>query len=122
MTINMTFNSYEEVVEFAKKIAGNTVDSKAIATTVKETKTTKKQEVAAEPTQEEPTELVKEDNPTGRQYSLEDVRVTLGALQKAGKRDQVKELLQSFGAAKLPEVNPDDYPAIMVKAGELDAQ
>lgn len=55
------------------------------------------------------------------QYTLEDVRAALGALQKAGKKEQVKELLQSFGAAKLPEVDPADYPALMQKAGELDA-
>ena len=64
-----------------------------------------------EPVKEEPV----------KEYTLEDVRAKLGALQKAGHRDEVKAMLRSVGAEKLPEVDPKDYAALMQKAGELDA-
>lgn len=118
MTINMTFNSYEEVVEFANKIAAGQTTVPAATSEVKVMPTSKKEEPKA--AKEAPVPTAAE--PTGEQeYTLEDVRATLGALQKAGKKEQVKEILQSFGAAKLPEVDPADYPALMQKAGELDA-
>lgn len=52
-------------------------------------------------------------------HTLEEVRATLAALNKAGKRAQVKALLQEFGTEKLTEVNPDDFPALMKKAATL---
>ena len=52
-------------------------------------------------------------------YTLVDVRAKLGELQKSGKRDQVKELLKSFEAAKLSDVPEEKYAELMEKAGEL---
>ena len=52
-------------------------------------------------------------------HTLEEVRATLAALNKAGKRAQVKALLQEFGTEKLTEVNPEDFPALMKKAAAL---
>lgn len=51
--------------------------------------------------------------------TIETVRATLAALTKAGKRAEVKALLQEFGTDKLPEVKPEDYPALMAKAAQL---
>lgn len=127
MTINMTFTSFEEIVEFARKMAaGQAVpegekETEIIAPVKKEAavkkENTQKAPVKEEPKEEEP----KEETAEEAVYSLEDVRATLGALQKAGKKEQVRALLQEFGAAKLPEVDPADYPALMKKAGELNA-
>ena len=122
MTINMTFTSFEEIVEFARKMAaGQAVpegekETKIIAPVKKEA-AVKKENTQKAPVKEEP----KEETAEEAVYSLEDVRATLGALQKAGKKEQVRALLQEFGAAKLPEVDPADYPALMKKAGELNA-
>ena len=114
MTITMTFANYEEVVEFARKIAAEQkvpAGEKEIDVVQESKKITKKETV-----KEEPKETEEEQS-----YTLEDVRATLGALQKAGKKEQVRAMLQEFGAAKLPEVDPSDYPALMKKAGELNA-
>lgn len=121
MTINATFEGYEDMLDFAKKLTAGCQAQIPEKTVVKEEKPVKKTKPAAEP-EKEP-EVKTEEAPAVEesQYTLEDVRAALGALQKAGKKEQVKELLQSFGAAKLPEVDPADYPALMKKAGELDA-
>lgn len=52
-------------------------------------------------------------------FTLVDVRAKLADLQKSGKREGVKNLLKSFGAAKLSDVPEDKYGELMKKAGEL---
>lgn len=54
-----------------------------------------------------------------RFYTLEEVRATLAALNKAGKRAQVKTLLQEFGTEKLTEVDPGYFTELMKKAAAL---
>ena len=51
--------------------------------------------------------------------TLEDVRAALARKSRAGMTAQVKELLKKYGAAKLSEVKPDDYAALMEEAEEL---
>lgn len=131
MTINMTFTSFEEIVEFARKMAaGQAVpegekETKIIAPVKKEAsvkkENTQKAPVKEEPAEALPWEETAETAAEEKTYTLEDVRAALGALQKAGKKEQVRALLQEFGAAKLPEVDPADYPVLMKKAGELNA-
>ncbi len=120
MKIVAEFSSFEDMESFCRNVV-----AKGIEAVVKETvakKAPKKETKAEEPEpakDETPAEEpVKEEAP---KYTLEDVRAALGALQKAGKRDEVKAILQSFGAAKLPEIAEEDYPAIMEKVGELNA-
>ena len=74
---------------------------------------------AAKPTQ--PVEVSPQQTFTAEAntHTLEEVRATLAALNKAGKRAQVKALLQEFGTEKLTEVNPDNFPALMKKAAAL---
>ena len=124
MTINATFNDYEDMLDFAKKLTAGGQVQPTEKTAVKEEKPVKKAKPVAEPEKEpevKPEEVPAVEESQEVQYTLEDVRAALGVLQKAGKKEQVKELLQSFGAAKLPEVDPADYPALMQKAGELNA-
>jgi len=54
-----------------------------------------------------------------KNYTMEDVRAVLAALNKAGKRAEVKELLASFGVDKLSEIPKERYGEVMAKAGEL---
>jgi len=51
--------------------------------------------------------------------SLVEVRAKLSALSQAGKKDDIAALIATFGAAKLTEVKPEDYPALLAKAEKL---
>lgn len=127
MKIVAEFNSLEEMEQFCKSVAApglvNTFHAAEKAEDKPKAEKKKLEPAKAEPTKEaeEPVkeEPVKEE--PVKEYTLEDVRAKLGALQKAGHRDEVKAMLRSVGAEKLPEVDPKDYAALMQKAGELDA-
>lgn len=127
MQITATFESIEEMQGFARQIAGETDEPvKAEKPEVKPVKA-QKPDPKVEPrgTQEQPNEpepQATEETGAGQEetaYTLEEVRAKLAELQKAGKRAEVKELLGSFGVAKLSELPPAKYAALMVKAGEL---
>ena len=51
--------------------------------------------------------------------SIEAVRLKLAELVQAGKQAEVKQLLESFGAAKLSDVPPERYGELLAKAGEI---
>lgn len=130
MKINFEFDSIEEMMEFAEKLG-----SKETTDNPREAVVSAKQEMPVEEKdkpvkQDEPKivpESVKQEAPAAeepvkdepKKYTLVEVREKLSELQKAGKRDKVKELLNSFGASKLPEVPEDKYAELMEKAGEL---
>ena len=132
MKIVAEFNSLEEMEQFCKSVAApGLVNTFHAAEKAEDKPKAEKKKLepakaepakeAEEPAKEEPVkeEPVKEE--PVKEYTLEDVRAKLGALQKAGHRDEVKAMLRSVGAEKLPEVDPKDYAALMQKAGELDA-
>src|SRR5690606_31907676 len=48
--------------------------------------------------------------------SLEQVREKLAALAKAGKQEQVKELITSYGVSKLTEIPAEKYAELLEKA------
>lgn len=128
MKIVVEFNSLEEMDQFCNGVAiGPGILEKAkVVTSAAEKQETKKKGKAAkeEPAPAEPEAQEQEESVAQepeQEYTLEDVRAKLGALQKAGRREEVKALLKSVGADKLPEVDPKDYPVLMQKAGELDA-
>lgn len=127
MQITATFESIEEMQSFARQIAGETDEPvKAEKPEVKQVKAQKLDpQVEPRGTQEHPNEpepQATEETGAGQEetaYTLEEVRAKLAELQKAGKRAEVKELLGSFGVAKLSELPPAKYAVLMVKAGEL---
>lgn len=51
--------------------------------------------------------------------SLDDVRAKLAALAQAGKQEEVKALIASFGASKLTEIPAERYREVMQKASEI---
>ena len=59
------------------------------------------------------------DQGSEKVYTLVEVRAELSALSKAGKKEAVQALLSEFGAEKLTEIKPEDYAALMAKAGDL---
>ena len=69
--------------------------------------------VTAEPKKEEPPKQPE------KKYTLEDVRKALAEKSSAGFTDQVRELLEKHGGAKLSAIDPAEYPAIMEEAKEI---
>jgi len=51
--------------------------------------------------------------------TLETVRAKLTAISQSGKKTEVAALIGEFGVAKLTEVKPEDYAALMAKAEAL---
>ena len=50
---------------------------------------------------------------------VENVRAVLSEISRAGKTTEMKSLLGKFGAAKLSEVDPKDYAALLTAAKEV---
>ena len=48
--------------------------------------------------------------------TMDDVQAMLGKLVNAGKREEVKELISSFGASRLSEIPAEKYNELMKKA------
>lgn len=55
-------------------------------------------------------------------YTLETVRAKLAALSQSGKQKEVKAIIESFGVAKLTDIPAENYPEVMRKAAELEAE
>lgn len=55
-----------------------------------------------------------------KKVELEDVRKVLTDKSRAGFTSEVKELLKKHGANKLSEINPDEYEALIVEAGNIN--
>lgn len=51
--------------------------------------------------------------------TLEQVRAVLAEKSRAGHTAEVRELLVRHGAAKLSEIDPAEYPALLKEAEEL---
>ena len=51
--------------------------------------------------------------------TIEQVRAVMAEKSQAGLTGKVKELLESFGAAKLSAVDPKDYADLLAAAKEL---
>ena len=52
--------------------------------------------------------------------TFEEVRTRLAELSRDGKTAKVRQLIAKFGATKLSEVDPKNYPAIMEGAVEIE--
>lgn len=57
--------------------------------------------------------------PDAHVYTLEEVRAILMAKNRAGFKEEVKALLHSHGADRLPDINPSEYAALVAEAEEL---
>lgn len=56
---------------------------------------------------------------TKNPVTIEQVRAVMAEKSQAGLTAKVKELLESFGVAKLSAVNPEDYEALLEAAKEI---
>jgi len=51
--------------------------------------------------------------------AIEDVRAVMAQKTQEGKSQEIKELLQKYGAVKLSAVDPEHYPALLKEAKVL---
>ena len=61
------------------------------------------------------------EKPEEAQPTLEEVRKVLAELSRDGHTDEVRELINAYGAKKLSEVDPKDYASILWEAGRIGA-
>jgi hypothetical protein len=57
--------------------------------------------------------------PDEKPITLEAVRAVLAEKSRAGHTAKVRELLEKHGAAKLSEIDPVEYPALLTEAEVL---
>ena len=75
---------------------------------------------AAAPAADEASAPAAEEKPTDVAIpKLEDVRAVLAEISRKGKTAEMKALLTKFGAAKLSDINPSDYPSLLAAAKEV---
>ena len=60
-----------------------------------------------------------ESKPTSKPLTLEDVRAVLAEKSRNGHAAKIRELLEKHGAAKLSEIDPQKYSALLAEAEVL---
>ena len=60
-----------------------------------------------------------ESNPTSKPLTLEEVRAVLAEKSRNGHTAKIRELLEKYGAAKLSEIDPQKYAALLAEAEVL---
>ena len=56
---------------------------------------------------------------TPKAITLEEVRAVLAEKSRAGHTAKVRELLEKYGATKLSEIEPSQYPSLLAEAEVL---
>lgn len=65
------------------------------------------------------TSVLPELIPTSKPLTLEDVRAVLAEKSRNGHTAKIRELLEKYGAAKLSEIDPKKYDALLAEAEVL---
>ena len=65
------------------------------------------------------TSVQPESKPTSKPLTLEDVRAVLAEKSRNGHTAKIRELLEKHGAAKLSEIAPQKYAALLAEAEVL---
>ena len=65
------------------------------------------------------TSVQPESKPTSKPLTQEDVRAVLAEKSRNGHTAKVRELLEKHGAAKLSEIDPQKYAALLAEAEVL---
>ena len=60
-----------------------------------------------------------ESKPPSKPLTLEDVRAVLAEKSRNGHTAKIRELLEKHGAAKLSEIDPQKYSALLAEAEVL---
>ena len=115
MTIQVNVESYDELVEFARKLLEPTLKEPAV-----DTRPVPAVDVTPEPVplpEPEP-EPVPFEEPE-KTYTITEVRAYLGNLRKAGKKEEVTQLISDMGYEKFTQVPEERYAELMKRAEEL---
>ena len=78
-------------------------------------------ETPEEPKPAEADEKPQAEKPEEAQPTLEEVRKVLAELSRDGHTDEVRALINAYGAKRLYEVDPKDYASILWEAGRFGA-
>ena len=65
------------------------------------------------------TSILPESKPTSKPLTLEEVRAVLAEKSRNGHTAKIRELLEKHGAAKLSEIDPQKYAALLAEAEVL---
>ena len=65
------------------------------------------------------TSVQPESKPTSKPLTLEEVRAVLAEKSRNGHTAKIRELLEKHGAAKLSEIAPQKYAALLAEAEVL---
>ena len=65
------------------------------------------------------TSVQPESKPTSKPLTLEEVRAVLAEKSRNGHTAKIRELLEKHGAAKLSEIDPQKYAALLAEAEVL---
>ena len=106
MKINVTFDSIDEMKDFAVKIGAESKKGMDISKDKKKP-STKVMEVKPEGPKNKP------------KYTLTDIRAAAAEKLQEGKNTQVKELLESFEVNAVSKIPEDKFDEFMEKVGEL---
>lgn len=108
MTINLTFNDYEEMETFCGAIvAKNAIQETKTAEAPAKKKPAKKVEEAKVPEEELPWSI-----------SIEEVRKAAGEYIKSHGKDALLDVLKEWNAKNITALAEEHYAAFMKKVGE----
>ena len=118
MTMTVTFNSFDEMVDFAKNLAGQGHESVKQPTFVQEPAQPAAPMVPTTPVTSVPTAV-----PTSTHtYTPDDLAKAAMLLMDSGKQQELIALLGQFGAAAIPELRPEQYGAFATALRGMGAQ
>lgn len=116
--VKMFVDLVDALRTIAKTIEVETKDDGTVDAVIQETEQLKKEE-GAKKVKRNLDAFQKLADDVAPKVTLEQVRAKLAELTRNGKREQVKALLNEFGANKLSEVPADKYAELMEKAEEI---
>ena len=124
--INLTFETFDEMVAFAGQILG-TQTGKAVATPTAsvqpQTPVTPQAPVVQQPTApvvQQPTAPVTPQAPTQMPtYSIDQIAVGAIQLKDAGRLGEFQQLLARFGVAALTQLQPAQLPEIAAELQKM---
>lgn len=119
--ITVTFNDYEEMMGFAKKLVGDAMQM----TVPVQSRNAQVRQAPIEPADPVPQIIHTAPAPvptTAPSYTLDDLTKAAIPLMDSGRQPELLQLIQSFGVEALPSLRPEQYGAFATALRGLGAQ
>ena len=114
--INLTFETFDEMVVFAGQILGTQTERAVVVPVVQNTTT----DTTVAPTKPIPQAPVTPQAPTQMPtYSIDQIAVGAIQLKDAGRLGEFQQLLARFGVAALTQLQPSQLPEIAVELQKM---